>query len=289
MSAVPVRVFIGSGEASALERKTLIYSLKKNSHRPLDVYVFNGTHNSIEHNDEPPRLAPMSLRVKYTNFTEFSLYRWLIPQLCEHQGRAIFLDSDTISLGDIGELFDMPMNGAAMMCIKAYDTGEWGPSVLLLDCAKCRFDLEQILDEIGAGQYTYSEFTRLSAQYLAVHPHEIGELDEKWNSFDKYDEQTKIIHYTDLMRQPWRYDGHPYGDLWYRYFREAIDAGYVTDEDIRKATLRGYARLDIREACQRIAAGQNGHAHAGANGHGASIGKRPHWWKTLPKKILKSR
>ena len=62
MSSQPVRVFVGSGEASLLERKTLIHSLRKHTRRPLDLYVFNGTHNAIEHNDEPPQLAPMSLR-----------------------------------------------------------------------------------------------------------------------------------------------------------------------------------------------------------------------------------
>ena len=61
MSTTPVRVFIGSGEASVLERKTLLFSLRAHLRRPLDVYVFNGTHNAVEHNDEPPRLAPMSL------------------------------------------------------------------------------------------------------------------------------------------------------------------------------------------------------------------------------------
>jgi lipopolysaccharide biosynthesis glycosyltransferase len=278
MPSTAVRVFIGSGEASALERKTLTHSLRKNTKRPLDIYVFNGTHNSIEHDNQPPQLAPMSLRVKYQNFTEFSLYRWLIPQLCNHEGRAIFLDSDTICLGDIGELFDTPMNGAAMMSIKAYDTGEWGPSVLLMDCSKCRFDLENILDEIEAGKYTYSEFTRLAESFLAVHPHEIRELDPKWNTFDRYDDQTKIIHYTDLMRQPWRYDGHPFGDLWYRSFQEAVAAGVVTESDIHKATLRGYVRLDIREAGQPKIADSRAHST-----------KRPHWWKSLPKKLARSR
>ncbi len=57
----PVRVFIGSGEASLLERKTLIHSLRKHTSRPLDLYVFNGTHNAIEHNDEPPVLANLPL------------------------------------------------------------------------------------------------------------------------------------------------------------------------------------------------------------------------------------
>jgi hypothetical protein len=285
MSQHPVRIFIGSGEASALERKTLIHSVKKNSQRPLDIHVFNGTHNSIERNDEPPRLAPMSLRVKYQNFTEFSLYRWLIPQLCGHQGRAIFLDSDTICLGDIGELFDLEMNGASMMCIKAYDTGEWGPSVLLLDCSKCRFDLERIFDEIDAGKFTYSEFTRLAAAFLAHYPQQIGELGHEWNSFDKYDERTRIIHYTDLTRQPWRYSGHPYGDLWYRYFREACGAGAVTEEDIRKATLRGYVRFDIREASQPAAEASRRSEAA----HASRPSKMPRLWRSLRKRLASSR
>jgi hypothetical protein len=152
MSHDPVRVFIGSGEASLLERKVLIHSLRKNTRRKLDIYVFNGTHNAIEKNNEPPVLAPMSLRVKYRNYTEFSLYRYLMPQLCGHQGRAIHLDSDMVCLGDIGELFDMPMHGNDFLSIKAYDTGQWGPSVMLVDCATCRFDLEQICRIHAAGR-----------------------------------------------------------------------------------------------------------------------------------------
>src|SRR4051794_9455012 len=102
-----VRVFIGSGEASLLERKTAIYSLRKHTKRELDIYVFNGTHNAIELNDGEPFLAPMSLQVKYRNITEFSLYRFLIPEICDHRGRAIYIDSDTVCLTDIGELFDV--------------------------------------------------------------------------------------------------------------------------------------------------------------------------------------
>jgi hypothetical protein len=50
----PVRVFIGSGEVSRIERKVLIHSMRKHSRRELDIYVFNGTHNTIERNDDPP-------------------------------------------------------------------------------------------------------------------------------------------------------------------------------------------------------------------------------------------
>jgi hypothetical protein len=44
MTPQPVKIFIGSGEQSLLERKVLIYSLHKHTRRELDISVFNGTH-----------------------------------------------------------------------------------------------------------------------------------------------------------------------------------------------------------------------------------------------------
>ncbi len=285
MSQTPVRVFIGSGEASVLERKTLIYSLQKHSQRPLDIYVFNGTHNSIEHNQDKPVLANMPLHIKYYNFTEFSLYRFLIPEICNHQGRAIFLDSDVACLGDIGELFDLPMNGADMLCVKAYGTAEWGPSVLLLDCSKCRFDLPRIFDEIGSGQFSYGDFTRLGEPYLAVHPHAIGELDPGWNSFDKIGEGTKIVHYTSLMTQPWRYVGHPHGETWFQLFWEAQAAGQITESEITKAIWRGYARPNIQEGNNPVppAAASSTPPVIESAGRGP---RRPHWLKRVTRRLL---
>ncbi len=242
----PVRVFIGSGEASLLERKTLIYSLKKNTRRPLDLYVFNGTHNAIEHNDEPPVLAPMPLHIKYRNYTEFSLYRYLIPQLCGHSGKAIFLDSDMLCLGDIGELFDTPVDDYDFLAkADAYYLGGWGPSVMLINCDRCRFDLEAICADIDRGRFTMRNFTHFNSEFLKHYPLRLGQLDPRWNEFDRHDSQTRLIHYTCLHTQPWKFARHPDGDLWFRYFREAIDTGWITTDDITKSLDRAYVRRDI--------------------------------------------
>jgi len=281
MSHDPVRVFIGSGEASLLERKVVIHSLRKNTRRKLDVYVFNGTHNAVEKNDEPPLLAPMSLRVKYRNYTEFSLYRYLIPQLCGHRGRGIYLDSDMICLGDVGELFDLPMHGCDFLSIKAYDTGQWGPSVMLIDCERCSFDLEQICDEVDAGKYTYSEFTRLDDRFLAHHPLTIGILDPNWNVFDRCDKATKLIHYTNLMSQPWKFPGHPHGELWFQYFREALATGALKEEDVTKAITRGYVRPTIREGNQpTVRVDKPSPARANAKPQ-----RKPSWLKRISRKL----
>lgn len=242
-----VRVFIGSGEASLIERKTAIHSLRKHTKRDLDIYVFNGTHNAIQLNDGEPFLAPMSLRVKYQNITEFSLYRYLIPQLCDYNGKAIYIDSDIVCLNDIGELFDTSMAGADFLARRAdtSGTGHWGLSVMLIDCEKCRFDLERIIDEIAAGLYSMTDFSWMSPRFLAHHSYTIGQLDPMWNQFDQWDHRTKLIHYTNLDTQPWRFPNHPYGELWFTYLREAMSAGYVTANDIRLSRIRGYIRRDL--------------------------------------------
>ena len=243
-----VRVFIGSGEASLLERKVAAYSLRKHTRGELDIYVINGTHNALELNDGEPFPAPMSLRVKYRNVTEFSLYRFLIPEVCGRQGRAIYIDSDTICLSDIGELFGAPMDGAQFLAkSEAYKGGLWGLSVMLIDCESCSFDLEAVVDEIDRGLYTMTDFSCMSPEFLARHPYRIGELDPRWNSFDYADAGTKLIHYTNLYTQPWKYPGHPHGELWFEYFNEARASGYVTPRDIELSLVRSYVRLDLLE------------------------------------------
>ncbi|MDM3850573.1 MAG: glycosyltransferase [Aphanizomenon gracile PMC627.10] len=244
-----IKVFIGSGEASLLERKVAIYSLQKHTQRQLDIYVFNGTHNSIELNDQEPFLAPLSLKLKYHNITEFSLYRFLIPQICNYQGKAIWIDSDTVCLADIAELFDTSLNGCEFLAkAEAYNTRSsnlWGLSVMLIDCKQTRFDLETYFDEIAQGLYTYTDFSCMSPAFLAHHPLKIGQLDPQWNVFDYCDEQTKLIHYTNLNTQPWKYPHHPYGELWFEYFEEARKAGYITERDIELSLVRAYVRPDI--------------------------------------------
>jgi hypothetical protein len=244
-----VRIFIGSGEASCLERKTLIYSLRKHSKRELDIHVFNGTHNAVERNDEPPYDAGLPLHIKYRNYTEFSNYRFLIPKLCGYQGRAMWLDSDMICLSDIGEIFDAEMHGCDFLAkSEAYaklGKGCWALSLMLIDCSKCRFDLETYFKEIDQGLYTNGDLHQMTPKFLQHHPFKIAEHERTWNVFDQHDPTTKLIHYTNLSTQPWKFPGHAYGELWHKYFKEARDAGAVSQRDVQLAVGRAYCRRDI--------------------------------------------
>lgn len=240
-SGGPVRIFIGSGESSVLERRTLIHSLQRTTQRALDIRVFNGTHDTIEVAGRDPVPVGMPLAIKYRNFTEFSLYRFLVPSLCGHAGRAIWLDSDMLCLDDIGALFDLDLGGCAVACMPAYAPGAWATSVMLIDCAAARFDLGEIIGEIDAGEYTMEQFMRFEPPYLQRHPLAIAPLDGAWNSFDARDEHTHLVHFTNLRTQPWRVTGHPLASLWLAGFGAARQAGLIRERDIRRALSLGHA------------------------------------------------
>jgi lipopolysaccharide biosynthesis glycosyltransferase len=245
-----LRIFIGSGEASLLERKVLIWSLRQHASMPLDIRVFNGTHNALEVEGQAPQALDFPLALKYRNrATEFSLYRFLIPQLCDYRGLALWLDSDIVCLDDVAKLFAMPMQDYAMLArADAYPgqgAQQWGMSVVLMDCARCRFDLPRYYTEMDAGAYTYDNFSRMSPAFLSRHPFALGALDRRWNEFDLARPDTALLHYTELTTQPWKFPGHPCGEIWYRYYRGARQTGFLTDAEVQLTRLRGFARQDV--------------------------------------------
>lgn len=245
-----VKLFIGSGEASIIERKVYVYSVLKHSSLPVSFNVFNGTHDSLEVDDNQPVRLNTNLKVKYKNITEFSNYRFDIPKLCDFKGKAIWTDSDMICLGDIAELWNTDLgdaNFAAKADAYTHQDGQprYGPSVMVIDNSKTEFQPDKYYNEIEQGDYSYQDLVQFSPNFLESHPFKINKLDPNWNSFDLANSDTKLIHFTNLYTQPWKFPGHPYSKLWFKYLKEAVDNGYVSKQDIFRAKSRAYVRQDL--------------------------------------------
>lgn len=238
-------LFVGSGECSVIERKVFLHSIRQHTTRSVNICVFNGTHNALEWQKRSPELAPMALWLKYRNVTEFSLYRYLIPQLSNYEGVAVYADSDMLCLRNVDALFDLDVEDYHFLSVRGHRAGEWAPSLMVINCARCRFDLERYFADIDRGLYSYHDFCRFNERFRSHHSFRIGELDSEWNSFDRYGPTTRIIHYTDLERQPWRHANHPFGDVWLQSFHEAQADGVFTDDDIQKMRLLTTVRPEL--------------------------------------------
>jgi hypothetical protein len=240
-----LNIFIGSGEASLVERYVLLSSLRGVLSDPCMIHVFNGTHNSIEWSDGRISLAPLSLRAKYKNFTEFSLYRFLLPELCEFRGWALWVDSDIICLQNPLSMFQEIESGLGVYAAKGEKEGSWDLGVMLVDCSCVQFNLERWLDLIEQGVFSYSEMMSFSPGFLQAVSFKVGELPRRFNSHDKTNEDTCFLHYTNLTSQPWKFDGHNEEQQWFMAFKRALDAGDLDEGIIEKSRLRGYVRQDL--------------------------------------------
>jgi len=166
--------------------------------------------------------------------TEFTFTRFLVPELANFEGWAVFMDCDMILTTDIKELFDQADDKYAVMCVQhdytpkegmkmdgqkqtIYPRKNWS-SVVLFNCAhpsNARLTQDMVNDPELNGAY-FHRFSWLKDE-------EIGELDHTWNYLvGVYDdiETPKLIHYTE--GGPW-FENYRNGEFSLRWKEELQD------------------------------------------------------------------
>jgi hypothetical protein len=160
--------------------------------------------------------------------TEFSLTRFLVPELSIFKGWALFIDSDTLFLTDPSELFALADDRYAVMCVKhdykplstnkmdgrlqtIYPRKNWS-SVMLFNCSHpSNAALTKQLVNTATPQFLH--------RLAWLDDSEIGYLPVSWNWLvDWYTEprdgHPKLLHYTE--GGPWfpEYTNCEYANNW---------------------------------------------------------------------------
>jgi hypothetical protein len=241
-----IRVFIGSSSRNIVETKVFQHTLKTRTSLPVETIVMNGMTDTLEMENGETVRADLPASVRDANVsTRFTFYRYAIPHFCGYQGRAIYCDSDQLLMKDLRPLWEMDMKENAIMLCKAYSADHWATSVMLIDCSRARFDLAKISSEIAAGSYRFYDMCYLTPVFLEHNPMKLGSIPYYWNALDYCDNQTRIIHFTNLNMQPWRFDFHPYEDLWLQHLTAALRDGAVTIDQINDAVSNGYVKKEL--------------------------------------------
>lgn len=263
----PVRIFIGSSCRNRVEEKVFVYSLLKHTHSPLEINIINGETGSVTmHNGETKQLpAIVSDRLK--GATAFSLARYAIPEWCNFEGRAIYCDSDQISIEDIANLwnYELADRAVAAVNVKAAESGKdyvnnflqqliaspeayYLTSVMLLDCSKLQsWRIESIVQGLNQDQFSYPELMFLGKAFLQQAPTSIADLPSAWNHLDVLTPSSKIVHFTDLTSQPWLFHHNAVSPFWEKFYLEAIAQGFVPAKEIEEAYQRGVISKRIKD------------------------------------------
>lgn len=142
---------------------------------------------------------------RYDDLQSFTPLRFLPPQLMGYAGRALVIDPDVFAVADVWPLLTRDMHGAAILCRKRETLkgffGHYASSAMLLDCSKLtHWNLEDNFNELFTGQRDYAEWMSLRLEPAGS----IGLFEAEWNDFDRLTPDTKMLHNTRRITQPWK-------------------------------------------------------------------------------------
>lgn len=222
-------------------------------------YLFNATHERT---------------YKADDLQSFTLSRFMPPERMGYRGRALVIDPDIFAAADVGELLERDMGNHAVLACRKKDASD--SSVMLLDCAKLtHWKIENILQQLRDHSTDYTTIMTLKNE-------NVGELSRDWNSLDTLTPETKMLHTTNRLTQPWKtglpidftrnkmpklfgliprepihkllgkypthYQPHPDKNIEEFFFglaQNALDEGYIQREEIQSLIDQAFLRQDF--------------------------------------------
>lgn len=180
--------------------------------------------------------------------TEFSHTRFLIPELQQFRGWALFLDADMLFRTDIMELFRFADNSMAVMCVKhnhdirqetskmdgrvqqKYFRKNWS-SFVLWNCdhrSNHKLTREKVNYMAGRDLHAFSWLKDHEIGSLPTHYNFISGVSSPLPVIDGKQTQVSVIHFTE--GGPWLNECKevPYADLWDKERRLWEEAGAPT-------------------------------------------------------------
>ncbi|MBV4539623.1 glycosyl transferase [Pseudomonas vlassakiae] len=239
-----IRVYVGVDRSQLLAVPVLEYSIKRHTTAKVEV---------IPMLDLP---VPVPADPRNGQRTGFSFSRFCIPKLAGYKGKAIYMDADMLVLRDIRELWNIPFDGAKIIIQQevkhAEDTTQkvGAPkvrkkqcAVMLLDCDRLDWDVEEIVRGMDEGRYDYDQL--MSELVILDEEHVKYGVPFEWNSLEHWDEETRLIHYTDVYTQPWSACGNKFAWVWFKEVRRMLADKSLTEAAIAEEIKLGYFRPSL--------------------------------------------
>lgn len=188
----PIRIFVGTDERMEKSDLVLEHTVRKHASQPVEI-----TWMRAEVPPDDGWKIGRKPRKPYSGqgwATDFTCFRWSVPERAGFEGRAIYLDTDMLLLGDIAELWRTKMTHPMMTPGR--------PDVILFDCAAFKsMGFWPSIEQMKRSGSSTGEYRRL----LAAHG-KIGKVSKDWNCIDGrgFSEHTKLVHYSNMRVQPWK-------------------------------------------------------------------------------------
>jgi hypothetical protein len=230
----PIAIYVGSTDAQLIPVKVLEYSIKKHSTMPVKVFPLYKANIPI----------PIPKDPKNRPRTPFSFQRFLIPQLKQFKGKAIYLDSDMLVFSDIKKLWAKPFMEADIISAYEAEGSARRPqfAVMVMNCESLRVDISEIVKKLDNGDLNYESLMfdfKIADKVKPI-------IEAEWNSLEFFEEgKTQLLHYTDMNCQPWIFRNNPLGHLWVKELVKAIKDDFISIDELKREIIKGNLRPSL--------------------------------------------
>jgi hypothetical protein len=203
-------VFIHTNHRQLAGALVAAYAMRRGSRHAnrFDVSIIHQRDHPFlaRHEGDTYLRAGARWRWRNDDLQSFTPLRFMPPELMGYQGRALVVDPDVFAVADVWELLSRDMDGKAILCrthggVKGAVRGAYASSVMLLDCKRLgHWRTEEQFEALFKGQRDYKTWMGLGYEDPAT----IGALEPPWNDFDRLAPDTRMLHNTRRMTQPWK-------------------------------------------------------------------------------------
>lgn len=196
-----IKVFVGcsaNGE-DAESQSVLEYTLRKHASQPVEIEWMKMSRDPNNFWYVDPGVGGWKTE---TWATPFSGFRWGIPERCNFEGKAIYMDSDMIIQDDIAKLWNQEFKPGKVVMAKGGDQS-WRYCVALWNNAAAR-DVILPVSRFKA----VPECHQRMMGFFSNNGEIVQSFENNWNCIDGEDYKDlndpdiKIIHYSDMSTQP---------------------------------------------------------------------------------------
>lgn len=177
---VTIRLYVGSDPQQSIAERALEASVRANTSQPVEITWCRQGDPGWDWGGRDAGWA-----------TPFSMFRWFVPEACDYQGRAIYMDCDQLALGDLTELWEWPIPEGS--CGMYAGRSSFKADVILWKCWL-------------APRWTRQDYvSRNSMARIGGGKALLGcRLPPEWDHCDELHDDTKILHFTKMSWQPWK-------------------------------------------------------------------------------------
>ena len=196
----PIRIFVGTDERMGKAELALEASVRHHTSAEVE-FTWMRLGNGLEFEGWDIGRDPGHPYSGEGWATDFTNFRWAVPDLADFEGTAIYMDADMVALGDINELV-LSLSDHAL-CAWPGEGKHGRPDLIVFNCSH-RFWLQTTWPSIGDMKINGWPYHKYRDLIISLHNRCV--LPPEWDCLDGkgLSANTKLIHFTNMRTQPWR-------------------------------------------------------------------------------------